>query len=89
MAATVVAAEVQVIGEQYDLAFVLRVPDHHAPQQDRAIGLGLDAGKPDESDRPGCCGSRGLAFLVDLKDGVVFQTRHEEDPGHVQRPNKA
>src|ERR1019366_6603109 len=55
--------ERQQVGQQHDLAFVHRIPDHHTPQEAGAILLSLDASKPDQLVRENIAVLRNRTLL--------------------------
>src|ERR1035437_7619374 len=72
-------AERQQVGQQYDLPFVHRIPDHHAPQKAGAILLSLDASKADQLVRENVAVLRNRARLHHFVRRVLLQTCDKVD----------
>ena len=64
--------EIEQIGEQHDLALVLRIPNYNTAQRSGAVGLCLNAAELDDlvgEDIGGFCGTSNLA--LDRKGGTL------------------
>jgi len=82
-------AEIQQVGEQHDLAFVIRIPNHNPAQRSGAVGLSLDAAELDDlvGANVGFAGTSNSDSTV--KTALSFMRVTKKTPASVQRPNRA
>src|SRR5262249_9151962 len=74
-------AELEQVGEQDDLALVLRIPDDNPAQGSGAIELRLDAGELNDLVGADVAIRRDLEFRLDGEDGIVLHAGDKEYVG--------
>src|ERR1035437_3812852 len=72
-------AKRQQVGQQHDLPFIDRIPDHHAPQQAGAILLSLDASEPDQLVRENVAVLRDHTLLHHFVRRILLQACDKVD----------
>ena len=82
-------AEIEQVGEQNNFSLVIRIPNDHAAQWARTIGLCLDARELNDLVGDNVAIRRDLAFSLNCEAAFSFMRVTKKTPASVQRPNRA
>ena len=73
-------AEIEMVGDQYDVAFVFHIPNADATKRFGTRLTGLFAGQYNDFIRDNVAVLRNVAFFNNLIERIVLHAGHKEDP---------